>query len=88
MREGPKHPHWGEYTLQKVSNSMFGLHAWDLLIVLAIVLLLFGARRLPQMGNALGQTIQLFKKGVNGLSEEEKGDKAPPELPEKTASDK
>ncbi len=68
---------------------MFGLHAWDLLIVLAIVLLLFGARRLPQMGNALGQTIQLFKKGANGISEEEdKADKTPPEIPEKTASDK
>jgi sec-independent protein translocase protein TatA len=66
---------------------MFGFHAWDLLIVLAIVLLIFGARRLPEMGNALGQTIQMFKKGASSV-EESKSDKAPPEIPEKTTSDK
>ena len=37
---------------------------WELLIVLFIVMLLFGASRLPQLGKALGETVRNFKKGV------------------------
>ena len=36
-----------------------------LLIVLAIVLLLFGAKRLPELGRGLGQGLQEFKAGLN-----------------------
>ncbi len=43
---------------------MCGLGIWELLIVLAIVMLLFGASRLPQIGKALGETVRNFKKGV------------------------
>ena len=43
---------------------MCGLGVWELLIVLAIVMLLFGASRLPQIGKALGETVRNFKKGV------------------------
>jgi len=42
---------------------MCGLGTWELLIVLAIVVLLFGAARLPQLGKALGETVRNFKKG-------------------------
>jgi len=45
----------------------------ELLIVLVIVLLLFGASRLPQVGKALGETVRNFKKGVgDGASGEKK----------------
>jgi sec-independent protein translocase protein TatA len=43
---------------------MCGLGVWELLIVLAIVLVIFGASRLPQIGKALGETVRNFKKGV------------------------
>ena len=36
-----------------------------LIIILAIILLLFGAKRLPEMGRSLGQGIQEFKEGLN-----------------------
>ncbi len=36
----------------------------ELLIILVIVLLLFGAKRLPEIARSMGQTIQEFKKGV------------------------
>jgi sec-independent protein translocase protein TatA len=36
-----------------------------LVILLLIILLLFGAQRLPELGRSLGQGIQEFKKGVN-----------------------
>ena len=38
----------------------------ELMIILAIVVLLFGASRLPQLGKALGETVRNFKKGQSG----------------------
>jgi sec-independent protein translocase protein TatA len=48
---------------------MFGLGATELLIVLGIVVLLFGARRLPEIGAGLGKAIKNFKAGVSGKDE-------------------
>ncbi len=48
---------------------MFGLGATELLIVLAIVVLLFGARRLPEIGAGLGKAIKNFKSGLSGKDE-------------------
>lgn len=50
---------------------MFGFHAWDLLIVLLIVLLLFGASRLPQLGSSLGQSYKMLQKGLSGSDQRE-----------------
>lgn len=38
---------------------------WELLIVLAIFVLLFGAKRLPQLADGLGKAIKNFKRGLN-----------------------
>jgi len=43
---------------------MFGLSIWELLIVLAIVLLLFGPKRLKTLGTDLGNAITGFRKAV------------------------
>ena len=42
----------------------FGI--WELLLVLLIILLVFGAARLPQIGEALGKAIRSFRKGFSG----------------------
>jgi sec-independent protein translocase protein TatA len=55
----------GVLHFKKVSNMMLGFHAWDLLIVLLIVLLLFGARRLPELGSSLGKSFHLFQKNLH-----------------------
>ena len=66
---------------------MFGFHIWELLIILGIVLLIFGARRLPELGSAVGQTVQMFKKSANGPTEQiVDQDKSVPQLPEKTTN--
>jgi sec-independent protein translocase protein TatA len=44
----------------------------ELLIVLAIVILIFGANRLPQLGKGLGQSIRNFKGGLREGEKEEK----------------
>jgi sec-independent protein translocase protein TatA len=44
---------------------MFGLGTQELLIILVIIVILFGATRLPQIGSGIGQAIKNFKKGIN-----------------------
>lgn len=44
---------------------MFGLSLGHLLILLVVVLL-FGAKRLPELGSALGRGMNAFKKGLEG----------------------
>ncbi|MDJ0785467.1 MAG: twin-arginine translocase TatA/TatE family subunit [Myxococcota bacterium] len=48
---------------------MFGLGATELLIILGICVLLFGARRLPEIGSGLGKAIKGFRAGVSGDDE-------------------
>ncbi len=44
---------------------MFGLGMQELLIILIIVLVLFGATRLPEIGKGIGQAIRNFKKATS-----------------------
>lgn len=50
---------------------MFGLGTQELLIIMVICLVLFGANKLPQLGAGLGQGISNFKKGIRDLGDEE-----------------
>jgi sec-independent protein translocase protein TatA len=45
-------------------NVMLGamLGGWEIVLILAVVLLLFGARKLPELAKGLGQGIREFKK--------------------------
>jgi len=61
-----------------------GISIWQLLIVLVIVLLLFGTKRLRNLGGDLGNAIKGFKKAMN---EDEKKEESAPERLEK-ADDK
>jgi len=57
---------------------MFGFHAPELIIILVVALLIFGPKRLPEMGAGVGKFIKEFRKGVNEISnpKEEKEDEA------------
>ena len=46
----------------------------ELIIVLAIILLLFGAKRIPELARGLGTGIREFKRGTRGEVDEEKRD--------------
>jgi sec-independent protein translocase protein TatA len=48
---------------------MFGFGIPELLIVLTIVMVVFGASRLPELGNSLGKTISNFRKASEGRDE-------------------
>lgn len=43
---------------------MFGLGIWELVIILLIVLLVFGASKLPEIGKGLGKAIKGFKEAT------------------------
>ncbi|HEX9125586.1 MAG TPA: twin-arginine translocase TatA/TatE family subunit [Methylomirabilota bacterium] len=49
---------------------MFGLGYQELLLILVIVLILFGAQRLPDLARSLGSSVKEFKKGVNELKDD------------------
>lgn len=53
-----------------------GFHGLDLVVILVIALLIFGPKKLPEMGSAIGKSIKEFKKGMNEITnpkeEEEK----------------
>jgi sec-independent protein translocase protein TatA len=52
---------------------------WHIVLLLLIALLLFGGKRLPEIGKALGSGMREFKDAVTGHSSE--ADDDPPELP-------
>jgi sec-independent protein translocase protein TatA len=46
---------------------------WELLLILLVLLLVFGAKRLPEMGRSMGKGMREFKDAVTGMD-----DKSPP----------
>ncbi len=64
---------------------MFGSFGWmELLLILIIVLIIFGAGKIPQLGEGLGKAIKGFKKSVNepdAIDVTAQADQAPPAQP-------
>ncbi len=52
---------------------MFGMGPWELLLVFLAILLLFGAKRLPEIAQGLGKGIREFKKSMKDTTDEIKG---------------
>ncbi len=48
---------------------MFGLHMPELIIILVVALLIFGPKKLPEMGSSIGKSIKEFRKGMNEISQ-------------------
>jgi sec-independent protein translocase protein TatA len=52
---------------------MFGMGPWELFLIFVAILLLFGAKRLPEIAKGMGKGISEFKKAVKDTSDEIKG---------------
>jgi TatA/E family protein of Tat protein translocase len=65
-----------------------GLKPMEMLLIFAVLLLLFGGTRLPQLGSALGQSVRNFKKGFGdgAGSEPEPEQKRPPDALSSTSA--
>jgi sec-independent protein translocase protein TatA len=51
---------------------MANLQGWHLLIILAVILLLFGAAKLPALAKSMGQSARVFKGEMKAMKEEDK----------------
>lgn len=53
-------------------NTMFAafLGGWEIVLILAVVLILFGAKKLPELARGLGQGIREFKKASHEVTDE------------------
>jgi sec-independent protein translocase protein TatA len=54
---------------------MFGFGMPELIVILVIVMVVFGASRLPELGGAIGKSIKNFKRSVDGKDEIEVNEK-------------
>jgi sec-independent protein translocase protein TatA len=57
---------------------MFGIGTQELIIILVIAFLVFGAKALPDLGKSLGQSINSFKKAIEGKAGEEENPEGRP----------
>jgi sec-independent protein translocase protein TatA len=62
----------------------FGIGAWEMVILLLVLLLVFGAKRLPEMGRSLGKGMREFKDSVSGNDADDAHTELPP--PDSTSS--
>lgn len=46
----------------------------ELLLIVLIIVIIFGARKLPELGKSLGEGIKNFKKSIGGKNEEDESD--------------
>lgn len=65
---------------------MGGLSIWHWVIVLVVVMLIFGTKKISNMGSDLGKAVKGFKDGVKG--DEEKAAEANPAHPTQQVADK
>jgi sec-independent protein translocase protein TatA len=56
----------------------FGVAWWEILLILLLVLLVFGPKRLPEMGRSLGKGFREFKDSITGESKDEPRSELPP----------
>jgi TatA/E family protein of Tat protein translocase len=60
---------------------MFGMGPWELLVIFVVILLLFGAKRLPEIAQGMGKGIREFKKAMKDTTDEIKGSLDEPSKP-------
>lgn len=53
---------------------MFGIGTQEIIVIVLLVLLFFGGRKIPELMKGLGRGVRSFREGVNGVADEEKKD--------------
>jgi sec-independent protein translocase protein TatA len=71
----------------QVPVLIFGIGATELILIILVVVLLFGARKIPEIARGLGRSMSEFKKGTReGEKESDNGDKKDSPPPAKGGS--
>ena len=58
---------------------------WHLVVLAAVAFLVFGAKRLPELGKGLGEGLKGFKEGIKGITEPPPPPPAPPAVQQNAA---
>lgn len=66
----------------------FHMGPWEIGLILAIILIIFGVGKLPQVGGAMGKGLRAFRKGQSGEDETDKDEDKEKPRPKKTAAKK
>jgi sec-independent protein translocase protein TatA len=53
---------------------LFNLHGWEIPILLIVILLLFGGKKIPELMHGVGKGIRSFKQGMKDVEDEIKKD--------------
>jgi sec-independent protein translocase protein TatA len=60
------------FLFSKESTVLKNFNGWEIIIVLVIVLLLFGARKLPDLARSIGASAKEFRKGLDeGMNDDD-----------------
>jgi len=65
---------------------MMNLRPTEILIILGVLILLFGAKRLPDTARAMGQSLKIFKKSVRDEDREQQATPQTPQSPREIAA--
>ena len=57
-----------------------GFHAYDLIIILVIALLIFGPKKLPELGSSIGKSIKEYRKSMKEIPSPQEEEETPPAL--------
>lgn len=52
---------------------MFGMGPWELFLIFLVILLLFGAKRIPEIAQGIGKGVREFKRAMKATTDEVKG---------------
>jgi sec-independent protein translocase protein TatA len=55
-----------------------GFHGFDLIIILVIALLIFGPKKLPEVGSAIGKSIKEYRKSMKEIASPQEEEETPP----------
>ena len=64
---------------------MFRMGPWEIALILAIILIVFGVGKLPQVGGAIGKGMRAFRKGQSGEEDEQEEPEAESKTVKKTS---
>ena len=59
---------------------------WEIILLLLLALLLFGAKRLPEIGKSLGRGLRVFKDSVSGMDQDEERAELPMQTTDATVA--
>ena len=62
-----------------------GIQGWQFAVIALLIILLFGAPKLPKLAKSVGQSMRIFKSEVRTMSDESKQNSSDPESPDVSA---